>query len=172
MNLIFALVAGALIYIFAGKLGIASGVKVKARSWREWEFLAVKYARLTGIDETYILAMIMTESVGDPLAKGGDSERGLMQLTEIAVIDCNQRAGTSFSWAKMYEPDENVNAGTTYLKLLMDKYGFDINEAIQAYNIGPQAFINKQGMATARDYLSKVLNWRERIISEWSKTNA
>lgn len=158
------------ISIIKSLFGIFSGPKLNPRSWKEWEFLALRYAKLKNIDETYILAIIMTESQGDPQAKGSADEKGLMQLTEIAMIDCNQRTGSNFSWSRMYEPNINIDCGTTYLKLLMDNYGFNINEAIQAYNIGVKNLLMNKNISTAQNYLDKVLEWRQKIISEWGSS--
>jgi soluble lytic murein transglycosylase-like protein len=37
-----------------------------------------------------------------------------------------------------FDPQANVEAGTRYLRLLLERYNFDIVKALAAYNAGPQ----------------------------------
>lgn len=82
-----------------------------------------------GLPLSRVLAMIGTESRGDPNATGTSGERGLMQLTQPAWNTIS--GGTSFDQA--FDGRVNIFAGVSYLKYLFDRYG-DIDTATGYYN--------------------------------------
>ncbi|OGZ11449.1 MAG: hypothetical protein A2942_04345 [Candidatus Lloydbacteria bacterium RIFCSPLOWO2_01_FULL_50_20] len=87
-------------------------------------------ALLHDVDPKLILAVIIVESEGNPNVVSYRGAQGLMQLmpgTARAMGVKNAK-----------EPRQNILAGTKYLKLLENTYGFDsFAEMLVAYNMGP-----------------------------------
>lgn len=122
--------------------------EIGLKNTRQWESLVNTYAWQLSIPNKYILGIIYTESRGDNTAKGYTFEKGLMQLTENALIDIG------LSEYDMFNPGENIHAGTKYLKHLFDKTG-NLNLAIRAYNAGYSRV--KRNPKAGQNYLDKVL---------------
>lgn len=73
-------------------------------------------------------AIIQIESGGNPNAVSKAGAAGLMQLMPGTAADLGV--------TNVFDPKQNVNAGTRYIKQLIDKYG-DVQTALMAYNWGP-----------------------------------
>src|ERR1700724_2942283 len=80
------------------------------------------------VDPALVKAVISTESGWNPQAVSRKGAVGLMQL----IPETAQRFGVG----NPYDPAQNVEAGTTYLKTLLDRYDGDLNKSLAAYNAG------------------------------------
>jgi hypothetical protein len=82
-----------------------------------------------GIDADLIHCIIALESNFNPKAISRKNARGLMQLLPQTAAQLGVR--------DIFDPKENVDAGTRYLKGLLGKYNNDVRLALAAYNAGP-----------------------------------
>lgn len=95
------------------------------------DYLFVKYGRQYDIQPELLKAIAMQESSLNPDAQNPKSSaRGLMQITKAAAAD----VGTNYEL--LFDAETNVRAGARYLRLLMDRHGFDIHDAIRSYYAG------------------------------------
>ena len=94
-----------------------------------------KYANEYGVDEYLIYAIIKAESNFEPNAESHRGAKGLMQLMYSTAEDISKRIGIELNEDNILEPDININLGTKYISMLIQKYN-NINLALAAYNAG------------------------------------
>jgi soluble lytic murein transglycosylase-like protein len=103
------------------------------------------------MDPALVKAVISTESGWNSQAVSRKGAVGLMQL----VPGTAQRFGVNNS----FDPAQNVEGGTTYLKALLDRYNGDLNKSLAAYNAGEGAVDRSGGVPAypeTRRYVQKV----------------
>lgn len=98
-------------------------------------------AQRFGIPEGWIYAVMRVESGGDPRARSPKGAAGLMQLMLPTWRDLQARYGLGND---IWDPRDNILAGTAYLRELYDRYGSP--GYLAAYNAGPPRY---------EDYLRK-----------------
>jgi hypothetical protein len=82
--------------------------------------------------------VVQVESAFNPYAKSIKGALGLMQLMPATI--------RRFGVTDPFNPAENVRAGVTYLRQLLDRYGNDEQLALAAYNAGPGA-VDRHGQS-------------------------
>jgi hypothetical protein len=82
------------------------------------------------VDADLITSVIAAESNFDPKAISKKNARGLMQLLPETAV--------RFGVQNIFDPQENINAGTQYLHELLTRYNNDLVLALAAYNAGPE----------------------------------
>jgi hypothetical protein len=103
------------------------------------------------LDEKLVASVIAAESNFNPRAISPKNARGLMQL----LPDTARRLGVS----DIFDPEQNINAGTRYLRELLDRYDGDLTLALAAYNAGPDRVAQYNGVPPfpeTRAYLSRI----------------
>jgi hypothetical protein len=82
------------------------------------------------VDADLITSVIAVESNFEPKAISRRNARGLMQLLPETAV----RLGVK----DIFDPEQNINAGTRYLSDLLQRYNNDVVLALAAYNAGPE----------------------------------
>jgi soluble lytic murein transglycosylase-like protein len=109
-------------------------------------------AKQHGIESKLIRAVIEQESAFRPCAVSFSGAEGLMQLMPATAADLGV--------ADPFDPKQNVDAGTRYLKQLIEKYKGDLPQALGAYNAGPKTVDNAGGVPDiqeTREYVDAIL---------------
>ena len=104
------------------------------------------------VDPRLVAAVAQTESGGNQEAVSPAGAVGVMQLMPETA------AGL---WVNPYDKRQNIEGGAKYLRQMMDTFGGDVQKAVAAYNAGPQAVKEYNGIPPYRetqDYVNKVLD--------------
>lgn len=102
------------------------------------------------VDARIVKALIQVESAFQPRARSSKGAMGLMQLMPTTARQYKAR--------NPYDPTSNIEAGTKYLKRLLDE--FELPLALAAYNAGEGAVRRFGGIppyAETQAYVGKIL---------------
>lgn len=95
----------------------------------DFESLISQASAKYGVPESLIKAVIDTESGFNPNVVSSAGAKGLMQLMDGTA------AGLGVS--DSFDPGQNIDAGTKYLSLQLQRFGGQEKMALAAYNAGP-----------------------------------
>jgi soluble lytic murein transglycosylase-like protein len=117
----------------------------------ELDSMVLKTAQRHHVDPNLVRAVISTESNWNAAAVSRRGAQGLMQL----IPETAHTLGVG----NPFDPAQNVDAGTRYLGMLLERYNGDLTKTLAAYNAGPGAVDRFGGVPNfreTRDYVRKV----------------
>lgn len=115
------------------------------------ERLVKEAAERHRVDPALVRAVIQTESNWNPGAVSRKGAGGLMQLIPTTA----QRFGAN----DVFNPQQNIDAGVKYLKMLLERYNGNLDLALAAYNAGEGAVDRAHGIPAfreTRNYVQRV----------------
>lgn len=169
------------IYKFVDKNGVIHFTNVpvdarfKALGWEvefehyigSYEAVIQKMAARYKVEPALIKAVIKAESNFDPSALSRKGAIGLMQLMPATAVNLNI--------SNPYNPHQNIEGGTKYLRNLTGLFGSDLKLVIAAYNAGENAVIkygrNIPPYKETRDYVKRVTTYLASYRKEASIVN-
>jgi soluble lytic murein transglycosylase-like protein len=110
-------------------------------------------AAKAALEANLLRAVIVVES--------GFNSRAVSRRGAVGLMQVMPATGSRFGVGNLYDPRQNVEAGASYLKFLMEKFGHNVQLVLAAYNAGEDAVARNGGrippFAETLAYVPKVL---------------
>jgi len=119
----------------------------------DYHQIILSKARRYNIEPSLIKAIITVESNWNPVAISRRGAIGLMQLMPSTIKEMQVN--------NPFNPEENIEGGVRYLRLLLDRFKGELPLALAAYNAGPEV-VEKFGdvppIQETRQFVQEVLS--------------
>jgi soluble lytic murein transglycosylase len=135
-----------------------------ARGQRSWDDAIIKVSLRHGVPAAMVKAVVAAESAFNPRAVSKKGAQGLMQI----MPETARELGLD----QPFLGEENLDAGTRYLRELHDRYEGDWVTALAAYNAGPTAVDRHGGVPPYREtrqYVERVLSYYRRFHGDFPR---
>ena len=140
-------------------LAAAAASANAAGIYPEYKSLVDKHAALEGLDVNLVWAVMYAESRGNRTAISPKNARGLMQVIPPTAA----RMGVNPK--HLYDPEQNIIAGTRYLRFLSNRFKGNFDHIVAAYNAGEGAVDKYRGIPPYRETRNYVVQVRNRYAS-------
>lgn len=117
-------------WLLAGKSRSGSRFKDYIRNLTIYDEDIRSVSRVHDISPALVKAVMMAESAFNPNALSPAGAQGLMQL----IPSTAQAMGVKDVW----DARQNIQGGTRFLKMMLDRFDGDVRLAVAAYNAGPR----------------------------------
>lgn len=122
------------------------------------DWIIFRAGEKAGIDPRFIHAVIKQESRYDPKAVSSAGAEGLMQMMPATA--------KRFGLKDPFDPTANVEAGTKYLKWLLERFDGDVSLALAGYNAGEGSVDKYKGVPP----YGETQNYVKKIVANYGKT--
>ena len=133
--------------LIAAVMLLAGGEVTASDTYPQYAALVEKHAALQRLDKNMVWAVMGRESGGNRYALSNKNARGLLQVIPPTAA----RMGVHPK--NLYDPEQNIIAGTRYLRFLCDRYfdatsklGCNLDLVLAAYNAGEGAVDKYRGI--------------------------
>jgi hypothetical protein len=122
------------------------------------DWIIFRAGEKAGVDPRFIHAVIKQESKYDPKAVSYAGAQGLMQMMPATA--------KRFGLKDPFDATANVEAGTKYLKWLLERFDGDVSLALAGYNAGEGAVDKYKGVPP----YGQTQNYVRTIVADYGKT--
>jgi soluble lytic murein transglycosylase len=129
-----------------------AGKKSLAQKPLYYSHIVDNTSRKYNLEPSLINAIIKVESNWNSTAVSHKGAQGLMQLMPYTAKNLNVK--------NPFNPQENIEGGAKYVRMLLDKFNGDIPLALAAYNAGPKKIEKFRGIPPipeTRQFVDRVL---------------
>jgi soluble lytic murein transglycosylase-like protein len=123
-----------------------------------YDDLIKQHSEANGLDPRLVKAVMITESNGNPRALSHKGAQGLMQIMPDTAQFLELR--------NPFDPEQNIQAGARYLKLLHELFKGNLELVLAAYNAGPQRVVQNN---MAIPPFSETINYVKKVKAYYSR---
>src|SRR6267154_2811558 len=134
------------------KPGIASGTTSRASAQEIADAIGLASSRYR-LDPDFVSSVVSAESGFNSRAVSPKGAQGLMQLMPGTA--------SQLGVDNAFDPAKNTEGGTRYLRMLLERFNFDVAKALAAYNAGPLRVDQHKGVPPyleTRKYVARIIN--------------
>jgi soluble lytic murein transglycosylase-like protein len=137
---------------------VAPGSSMRKLNKTAYDHLITQHSQANGLDPHLVKAVMIAESNGNPRAVSNKGAQGLMQIMPgtAQLLDLRDP----------FNPEENIQAGARYLKLLHELFKGNLELILAAYNAGPQR-VMQYNMSVPP--ISETINYVKRVKLYYSR---